>query len=186
MRFLPDDEGLILWRAKPSQSYRRPETVLWLPKAALQMTVSALQVYRRLEGACYWYGLRDGADNGFVKAVVVPLQVNTWGNYHVRVESVSAMSAATRSFGWVCLSQVHSHPGSLVEHSSYDDEHASSQRILSVVFPHYARWHADWPKGIGIHECQNGYWHQLSEKDAAFRVQLEVGTTEVAFIDLRK
>jgi len=181
-----DNEGSFEWRAKPTEPYIRPRAVLWLPDQAMEITISTLRQYRRLEAACFWYGLREGSDAAFIKAVVTPLQANRWGNYHVSSESVSAMSAATRPSGWVCLAQVHSHPGSFVEHSPYDDENASSQRILSVVVPDYGRWNGKWPQGIGVHECQNGYWHQLSDGDAALRVQLKPGSEPITFIDLRQ
>ena len=123
---------------------------------------------------------------GFVKAVIVPFQINRWGNYHIPSASISAVSAATRAAGWVCLAQIHSHPGSFVEHSRYDDEHASSQRILSVVIPKYGRWREPWPQRVGIHEYQNGYWHQLSDTDAAMRVQINRHIEEITFIDQRR
>lgn len=183
---LPDEEDSSEWRPKPREPYRRPQAVLWLPERGLEATISALRQYRRLEAACFWYGMRDGADNGFVKAVIAPLQLNRWGNYHIPGASISAVSAATRSHGWLCLAQVHSHPGSFVEHSRYDDENASSQRIMSVVIPRYGRWRGRWPKGVGVHECQKGYWHQLSDGDAALRIQLEPGGGSITFIDQRK
>jgi hypothetical protein len=183
---LPDDEDSFEWRRKPTEPYNRPPAVLWLPKQALETTLLILRQYRQLEAACFWYGVRDGAQNGFVKAVVAPFQINRRGNYHIPSESVSAVSASTRPASLVCLAQVHSHPGSFVEHSSYDDDNASSQRILSVVIPTYGRWHGRWPKGVGVHECQNAYWHQLSDIDAAQRVQLSPNPDPVTFIDLRK
>lgn len=183
---LPDDEDSFEWRRKPIEPYDRPQAVLWLPRQALETTISILRQYRQLEAACFWYGNRDAAENGFVKAVIAPVQINRRGNYHITSESVSAMSAVTRPAGLVCLAQVHSHPGSFVEHSSYDDENASSQRILSVVIPAYGRWHGCWPKGVGVHERQKAYWHRLSDMDASQRVQLSPKSDLVTLIDLRK
>jgi hypothetical protein len=184
--YLPDDEDPFEWRPKPNEPYRRPEAVLWLPEQGLNVTISMLRQHSRFEAACFWYGLRDGAENGFVKAVVAPFQLNRRGNYHIPSASISVVSTATRSFGWVCLAQVHSHPGSFVEHSRYDDENANSQRILSVVIPSYGKWRELWPKGVGVHEYQSGYWHQLSYSDAALRIQLEHGGENITFIDKRK
>jgi hypothetical protein len=183
---LLDDEDAFEWSRKPTEPYSRPSAVLWLPKQALEVTISTLRQHRRLEAACFWYGRRDEAGNGFVKAVIAPFQLNRWGNYHIPSTSISAVSAATRSSGWVCLAQVHSHPGSSVEHSRYDDENASSQRILSVVIPKYGRWRRRWPLGIGVHECQNAYWHKLSDSDATLRIQIELGAESITFIDHRK
>lgn len=184
--YLPDDETSFEWRPRPAEPYRKPQAVLWLSERALEATLCVLRQYRRLEAACFWYGLRDGTDNGFVKAVVTPFQLNRRGNYHIPSASISAISAATRAYGWVCLAQVHSHPGLSVEHSCYDDDNASSQRILSVVIPSYGNWREHWPKGIGVHECQNGYWHLLLESDAALRIQLEPGGGNATIIDQRK
>lgn len=136
---LPDEEDPFEWRPKPSVPYDRPHAVLWLPHKALDLTISTLRQHRRKEAACFWYGIRDGAENGFVTAVIAPFQFNRWGNYHIPRASISAVAGATRAVGWVCLAQIHSHPGVLVEHSRYDDEHASSQRILSVVVPKYRK-----------------------------------------------
>lgn len=185
MFFLRDDEDSFDWRRRPIEAYKKPDAVLSLPQRALDATVGTLRQYRKLEAGCFWYGTRDNSENGLVKAVVVPFQLNRWGNYHVPSQSISAMSAATRTFGWVCLAQVHSHPGSFVEHSAYDDENTSSQRILSVVIPNYGKWRFRWPKAVGVHEWQNGYWHMLPDKDAAFRIRVEAGAGEVTFIDLR-
>ena len=184
--YLPDDEASFEWRSKPTDHYRNPQTVIWLPHRALEITILLLRQYRRLEAACFWYGLRDRNENGFVKAVIAPFQLNRRGNYHIPSASISAMSVASRAYGWVCLAQVHSHPGSFVEHSRYDDENASSQRIISVVIPNYGKWRGHWPEGVGVHECQNGYWHQLPDSDAALRIQLEPGGENTTFIDQRK
>jgi len=183
---LLDDEDSFEWRRKPTEPYRRPRAVLWLPKQALDVTISTLRKYRHLEAACFWYGLRDEAENEFVKAVIAPFQLNRWGSYHIPSTSISAISAATRTRGWVCLAQVHSHPGAFVEHSRYDDENAGSQRILSVVIPKYGRWRRRWPNGVGVHECQNAYWHKLSDSDAALRIQIEPSRNSMTFIDQRK
>ena len=108
---LRDDEDAFEWSRKPTEPYSRPSAVLWLPKQALEVTISTLRQHRRLEAACFWYGRRDEAGNGFVKAVIAPFQLNRWGNYHIPSTSISAVSAATRSSGWVCLAQSTLAPG---------------------------------------------------------------------------
>jgi hypothetical protein len=52
--------------------------------------------------------------------------------------------------------------------------------------PKYGRWSGRWPKGIGVHECQNGYWYQLADGDAVQRIQISHNREETAFIDQRK
>jgi hypothetical protein len=92
---------------------------------------------------------------------------------------------AVRSHGWKNLSQVHSHPGIMVEHSPYDDQMAVSRHSLSVVFPRYGHWEGRWSKGVGVHEWQEGYWHFLDDGVAARRVALvDVGKVEI--LDFRQ
>lgn len=119
-----------------------------------------------------------------VRAVVVPAQINTWGNYQVTADAVAAMAARTRPEGWRNLAQVHTHPRHNVEHSWYDDENASSRRALSVVVPHYGLWNQCWPEGLGVHEYQDEYWHLLAPEDAGRRIVI-VPEVEVELVDLR-
>jgi hypothetical protein len=115
---------------------------------------------------------------------VVPRQRQSWGNYHVAADAMRRIHASVVSRGLKNLSQVHSHPGLMVEHSIYDDAMANSRRALSIVIPSYGHWTGTWPSGIGVHEFQNNYWHRLSDRDAAFRVEL-TESSEVEVIDCR-
>jgi hypothetical protein len=184
MSSLPENEAIKGYRTRPSTRYTPNERVLWFPGTVVSQTLQFLSSYRKLEAACFWYGTRNGSES-LVKAVVVPQQVNRWGNYQISAESVSAMSMATRALGLVCLAQIHSHPGVNVEHSCYDDDHVSSHKVVSIVFPKYGRWMGPWPIGLGIHEFQGDYWHLLSEADAAKRVRERLASEESSLVDLR-
>ena len=83
------------------------------------------------------------------------------GNYEITAEWLAEVVRALPDT-WRPLAQVHSHPGRWVEHSRYDDKMAMSRRALSLVIPFYGRYDAaSCPAGVGVHECQDGYWHQL-------------------------
>lgn len=92
---------------------------------------------------------------------------------------------AVRANGWKNLSQVHSHPGTMVEHSPYDDQMAVSRHSLSIVFPRYGNWGGRWSKGVGIHEWQAGYWHLLDDVAAANRVAIVDGS-KAELLDFRR
>ncbi len=157
-----------------------------MPGKALELTLAVFRrtAARGVEACCYWYGVREDGGGATVYSVVVPKQRNTRGNYFVPSASVAEMAAATRPRGWLNLSQVHTHPGSGVEHSRYDDAHANSRRALSAVFPFYGLWKGPWPVGVGVHEFQDDYWHLLPEADAALRVVVtDAGDAEL--LDLR-
>jgi hypothetical protein len=175
-----------LWRSPPLTPYRRPEVILILPTKAIEHTLAVFRMTaaKRVEACCFWYGVRSDDGTATVLAIVVPKQRNSWGNYFVQAAAVSEMAAVTRPRGWLNLSQVHTHPGASVEHSRFDDGYANSRRALSMVFPFYGRWQGPWPVGVGIHEFQDDYWHQLSEVDAALRVIVtDAGDAEL--LDLR-
>lgn len=164
----------------------RGEEVLTLSERALEATLQVFDRYasRRVESCCFWYGKAANNRASVVRAVVVPPQENHWGNYRVTASAVEAMSRATREQRWLNLAQVHTHPGRWVGHSPYDDAQANSTRTLSLVFPSYGRWLGDWPKGVGIHEFQNDYWHLLPDEAAAQRVVLG-GPPAIEVLDLR-
>lgn len=174
-----------LWRPPPPSPYRRPTSALTLPDQALELTLAVFQwtAALRVEACCFWYGHRSPDGDAVVRAVVLPKQRNSWGNYSVPAVAVAEVAEATRPRGWVNLSQVHTHPGRSVEHSRYDDANANSRRALSVVMPNYGRWPGPWPDGVGVHEFQDSYWHLLSEADAGHRVVLVAGDSEL--LDLR-
>jgi hypothetical protein len=180
------DESL-LWRRPPPSPYVLPAAVLTVPASVWEQTIAAFArtALHRLEACCFWYGLRAEDGSAVVHAVVVPKQRNTWGNYFVPAPAMAEVAAATRPERWVNLSQLHTHPGAGVEHSRYDDAHANSRRALSIVVPYYGRWRGTWPKGIGVHELQDGYWHLLSDADAGRRVVVGGPDLPARLVDFR-
>lgn len=173
----------LLWRRPPTTPYRPGTAVLLVPHRAVAATTQMLQRFGRLEACVFWFGTRS-ADGGVVEGVLAPAQRMSWGNYAVEPEAMIEMANNLPSDVWRPLAQVHSHPGAGVEHSTFDDKMVSSKRILSLVFPAYGRWSATWPRGIGVHEHQDGYWHLLKGGDAANRARLVDG--DVFALDLRR
>jgi hypothetical protein len=173
-------------RPPPQAPYRLGAERLQVPRMALERTLQFLCASGRLESCCFWYGLfGDKARASVVTAVVVPRQRQRRGNYYVTADAMQRIHERVGPRGLRNLAQVHSHPGLLVEHSIYDDEMANSRRALSLVVPSYGRWSATWPSGIGVHECQDDYWHRLSDHDASQRVVLIDAGAEIEFIDCR-
>src|SRR5690349_1909751 len=118
-RVAMDDESV--WRrTTPERSYRPGEAVHVVPISAWEETLQLFQRAGRREMVCFWYGERQG-DGGRVRAILVPRQKQSRGNYHVDASAMLKITEAVRPFGWKNLSQLHSHPGAGVEHSLYDD-----------------------------------------------------------------
>ena len=171
-----------LFRPAPPCPYAQVGVKLRVPTKAVHATLTLLQRAGKHESGLFWYGPRDTAGNGLVQHVAAPRQRMSWGNYHVPPE---ALAEIVHRLPEDCkpLAQVHSHPGLRVEHSNYDDRMVSSRRALSLVFPSYGRTRSVFPRGVGVHEWQNDYWHLLDEHIARLRVVLVEG--EVTMEDLR-
>jgi proteasome lid subunit RPN8/RPN11 len=141
-------------------------------------------VARREAGALlYGVGSTDVGDADIVHTLVIPAQIGHRTHYRIPPESIAAASAATRPLGLVTVGQVHSHPGEDVEHSWYDDRHAISTRAVSFVLPRYGRDPCDWLARIGVHDYQDGWWHQLTAEQITTRVSFT--DTSLKILDLR-
>lgn len=178
-----NDEAL-LRRSPPPSHYIPTGKVLTVPTRTLARTSTTLCAAGMRESACLWLGMLDDEGNGLVKALVLPRQVNRPFNYSVSGEAMLQVADLARAHGWTVVGAIHSHPGHGVEHSSYDDEMTPSRRALSIVVPTYGRWSAPWPRGLGVHEYFEKYWHLLSDEHARKRVALS-DADEAALIDLR-
>lgn len=157
-------------RALPPRPYRPENRFLEISKAGIDGTVRLLQRAGSRESAVFWFGTR-GSDRDTALYVVAPKQAMSWGSYRIDRGSHAAL-VQSLSEGWRILAQVHTHPGTDVEHSTYDDEAAVSTRALSLVFPSYARFGRAFPAGVGVHEHQDGYWHRLDADQAVRRVRI--------------
>jgi hypothetical protein len=175
-----------LWFKSKNDS-DQPFVVMELPEKAMALTGKAFESSSksRIECCCFWYGVRDERGNSLVKAVIVPRQKNTWGNYNVPSDAMVEVSEVTRRHGWKNLAQIHTHPGRDVRHSLYDDENAVSQKSLSIVVPNYGINGFRYADELGVHECQKGSWRRLSWVRAQKRMVMKRSSDDVAFIDLR-
>jgi hypothetical protein len=171
-----------LFRPAPNRPYAPMDTQLRVPVDGIRATLTLLRRAGRRESGLFWYGPRDAAGNGLVQHVAAPRQRMSWGNYHVSAEALAEIVHRLPE-GWKPLAQVHSHPGTRVEHSNYDDRLLSSRRALSLVFPLYGCSDVAFPGGVGVHEWQIDYWHLLDGHLAARRVVTVDGTVTVE--DLR-
>lgn len=167
------------FRPEPPYRYEPVEIRLRIPREALDATFTLLRRAGRRECGVFWYGPKDGAGNGTVAYVVAPRQEMSWGNYHIAPEDLARVVHGLED-GWKALAQIHSHPGTRVEHSNYDDRMVSSTRLLSLVFPRYGRSKSDpFPAGIGVHEWQNDYWYLLDFAEAQSRIIVVDGAVRV-------
>ena len=170
----------------PPMNVSELSRVLYVPEHVIHMTWEALRqtALQGCEGTVRWAGpaYQWSARQQLVTTVLVPHQRVAAGAFEVPHHATRQMGKALADTELVNLAQLHTHPGSWVGHSAWDDAHAYSLRdgALSIVWPHYgatiahrSRW--------GIHECQHRVWRHLKGAKAAARLRILP-----ALIDLRE
>jgi hypothetical protein len=178
------NDETMLWRPRPPSRYVPTGKVLTVSAQTLARTAEVLRAAGTVESACLWLGSLDDDANGVVSAMVMPMQINQPFNYSVPGEAMLKVAELARARAWTVVGAIHSHPGIGVEHSRYDDEMTPSRRAVSIVMPRYGQWTGPWPRGLGVHEYFEKYWHLLSDGHARQRVVLSE-TPEVQTYDLR-
>lgn len=177
----------MLRRPPPTTPYRLPPRRLEISQAVVDATMAAFQLgfHRQVEMCCFWYGVTLAEQQDRVTTVVIPPQLNSWGNYQVPQVAISKVFQAMRPLGLKNLAQLHSHPGSAVEHSRYDDQMANSRKALSLVLPRYGQTGSRIGASWGVHEFQNDYWHLLTAPQVSTRITLIKDYGQVQLFDLR-
>src|SRR5450830_160484 len=177
----------LLHRPSPTIPYRPARLSLEISQAVVDATMAAFEsgARRQVEMCCFWYGVALAEDWDRVLAIVIPPQLNSWGNYQVSQSAISKVFQATRPLGLRNLGQLHSHPGTTVEHSRYDDQMANSRKALSLVLPQYGRSGSSIGNSWGVHDFQNDYWHLLTAPEVSARITLIKDYGPVPLLDLR-
>lgn len=172
------------WRAPPPIPYVWGGQCLAVSAATLALTAAALRSVGRREAGCLWLGPTDDEGNTRAAAVIMPKQLNRAGNYAVSAGALLEVANVGRPRGWTVVGAIHSHPGTFVEHSRFDDEMTPSRRAVSIVFPCYGDWRGPWPSNLGVHSYSGDYWHRLTDSEAAKRVKVD-DEAQALWVDLR-
>jgi len=147
-------------------------TKLLIPDHILRETERALRAAgsrrRPHESVVYWAGRTSGEDD-LVCAVVVPDAKTTPYNFSVSAKANARAIIWMASHHLEVVAQVHTHPGDIVSHSDWDDDHAFMRfdGIWSVVIPHYARKGILPSTGWGVHRCEQGGFRELDVPEIA-------------------
>jgi len=151
---------------------------LFIPETLWQVTSELFQGYasKRVEAGCFWYGIRD--DTSIAVTLGIPHQTNRRGNFHIEADDLAALVKEACAPGLVAVAQLHLHPGSNVDHSSWDDRQIVSRNLLSIVIPNYGAQPLDLDT-LGVHRFQHNHWRRLSTLEAQQTVQLVRKTVDM-------
>lgn len=181
-------EEFDLWSPKKRLSPRDSVQYI-LPKALLRRTEKVLREYGAYdpphEGLVYWGGTRSG-ERVEITSIVAPKAKSRPQGIEVPRESYFEVIRALNKRGIIQVGQVHSHPGTWVDHSSFDDRGACSrvEGMLSIVIPSYAQQEVEGVSSCGVHRFAAGEFIRLSDDYAKEHFNV-TGGNSVEFVDLR-
>jgi hypothetical protein len=139
---------------------------LWVPRWLLDRTWSLLRQdgLKGVESTVLWGGRRFGND-AVAMAVLCPTGGDvsfSRGLVRVGPDTTAEMGRWLRAEGLRGLAQVHTHPGSWIDHSRTDDDSpiVSSDGFVSLVWPNYASLPVREITELGVHRLVDGQWHR--------------------------
>ena len=141
---------------------------VWIPSAVLDQTVSVLRrsagaAGEAHEGIVYWAGCRF-SNRSVVTTCIAPRAKTTRRSFETSLSANAQVVAFVANVNLEVLGQVHSHPGSNVDHSLTDDKDALMpyDGFLSVVVPHYGRRGMTPLVDCGIHVFEKGHFQRMA------------------------
>jgi hypothetical protein len=174
----------------PKKLHSPKDNLLYLvPSLAISHTERILSEYGRKkpphEGLVYWGGQKEG-DRITVAILIAPKTVSDYGRVSTSPRSNFDVVRLLNKYNGVQIAQVHSHPGTWVDHSLGDDDLAAFKvnGLVSIVVPRYCHRGMMPMSSCGIHRYTNGKFIRFSPDyiNSHFRIENSPG---LVFEDLR-
>ena len=160
------------WQRQPATHH----PVVHVTEVVLAQTLRSLQSFgdseRPHEGIVYWAG-RATPGEWVVTTVIIPEAVTTRGSFRTSAAANARVVALLATADLVLLAQVHSHPGTIVDHSGGDDRDALMpyQDMLSIIVPNYGRT-VRWPLDQwGVHRFEHGRFRRLRQQEVTSTIK---------------
>ena len=156
--------------------FRRPKR--YNPKDALKYmvtkdvidnTIKILREYgtreHAAEGLIYWAGAVNG-DVFNITAAIAPQTDSSRYGIKTSNESNARFVEFICDHGLEYIAQVHSHPGTWVDHSGVDNEETAfrSEGLVSIVVPSYGAGSMEPLTKCGIHRYSSGKFIRLNDR----------------------
>lgn len=160
-----------------------------IPNKAIMHTEKVLREYGKKrpsnEGLVYWAGRKDD-DIIRVELVIAPRTDSAARQVITSPESNMKMIQVLGKHDMIHLGQVHSHPGSWVDHSDGDDEYAAFKinGLLSLVVPSYCKIGMMPIETCGVHRFEQDHFIRFTDEYVSDHFSIE--DTNCLFEDLRK
>lgn len=130
-------------------------------------------IWRGHESVLYWAGME--MDNKWVLSTCIrPVARTTRGSFQTSTRANAEVISFLAAHQLGLLAQVHTHPGSFIDHSEGDDEGAfmAFENFISIVVPDYGRQGILPLTQCGVHRMENGQFRRLrvDEINQSFRI----------------
>jgi len=168
------------FRMIPAKKLHSPKDKLLylLPLEVISHTERILSEYGRKkpphEGLVYWGGKKEG-ERITVSTLIVPKTVSDYGRVSTSPRSNFDVVRLLNKHNCVQIAQVHSHPGTWVDHSLGDDDLAAFKvnGLVSIVVPRYCHRGMMPLSSCGIHRYTSGEFIRLSRDYIKIHFRIE-------------
>lgn len=152
---------------------KKKPPIVYITNELAQNTAKLLDSFAQLrpsEGVVYWFGIEE-ENTAVVTTLIVPDADTTDGSLSTSSKANADVMRSVVGTRLVYLGQAHSHPGSHVRHSCYDDNHtfAAFDGAISVVVPWFGRYGFK-REDCGIYRHQNGRFEEVMNTDQHLRL----------------
>lgn len=158
------------WKKKKPEIISTTHPKVLVCESILQISVMLLQEakdeHSAHEGILYWAG-KSFDNHWWITTCIAPQTISTWGSYKTSARSNADVIQLLAKHKLEIFSQLHSHPGTNVNHSEGDDKGALMpyENFLSIVVPSYAEFGILPLERCGVHRFQNNRFVRLSETE---------------------
>lgn len=162
-----------------------------IDKGIIPFTEQVLREYGKgkkpCEGVVYWSGKRLSDLEVLIDCAVAP-RIRA-RRYHFQVDhhANAAFVDFINDNDRIYISQVHSHPGTFVDHSEVDDNETAfrSEGLVSIVVPVYGRLGMLPLTECGVHRYQQNEFFRLADDYVARHFQINDEHSSLILKDLR-
>jgi len=161
-----------------------------ISKDAITITQNVLQDYAHFkpsnEGLVYWCGKKNH-DTVSISLVIAPKTTSDWGYISTSNRANFDLVKTLAQRNQIHIGQVHSHPGTLVDHSDGDDLDASfkTEGLISIVVPNYCKEGFLPLTTCGVHRYNQGNFQRFSDKYVSEHFEISEKLS-CDFVDFRK
>jgi len=158
--------------------------MVWISRSILDQTTEILRrsgsQTQSHEGVVYWAGRRSGNEY-LITTCIAPEAQTTRGSFRTTSATNARVVMYLAKSNLELLGQVHSHPGTFIDHSEGDDEDALMpyEGFYSVIVPNYASQGMHPLTRCGVHIFENNRFRRMTNNEVSKHFHIADRGTDV-------